>query len=319
LTASLDNQYYKQDDIAAIVDYARQRGIRVMPEFDMPGHAKGLQPLAGKYIDFCSDNNNEIYGDPQHKSLESLQNLMAEMAALFPEPLFDIGCDETKELGDCTIEDIKNLEEELFNFIENDIEKTPVAYEEALFESKSSGRSVVIQAWESYRASDVVKKGNKAIEGNKFHFYLSLHPLVSLSAVWTDIAVNMTDDERRLLLGGEISFWTNDYCPSFQCGKNTRSHPQPPAYWMSDPGHDNVFSQSVGGMIWPRGIAAAGSFWNFNESLVTNSEEFLIKYQTQNQRLIDRGVISCPVHCTCDTLTKCGQPYPRNLDDVELQ
>jgi hypothetical protein len=29
------------------------------------------------------------------------------------------------------------LEEELFNFIENDIEKTPVAYEEALFESKS--------------------------------------------------------------------------------------------------------------------------------------------------------------------------------------
>jgi hypothetical protein len=29
------------------------------------GHAKGLQPLAGKYIDFCSDNNNEIYGDPQ--------------------------------------------------------------------------------------------------------------------------------------------------------------------------------------------------------------------------------------------------------------
>jgi hypothetical protein len=59
----------------------------------------------------------------------------------------------------------------------------------------------------------------------------------------------MTDDERRLLLGGEISFWTNDYCPSFQCGKNTRSHPQPPAYWMSDPGHDNVFSQSVGGMV----------------------------------------------------------------------
>jgi hypothetical protein len=31
---------------------------------------------------------------------------MAEMAALFPEPLFDIGCDETKELGDCTIEGI---------------------------------------------------------------------------------------------------------------------------------------------------------------------------------------------------------------------
>ena len=59
----------------------------------------------------------------------------------------------------------------------------------------------------------------------------------------------MSAVEKKLLLGGEISFWTNDYCPSFQCGKNTRSHPQPPAYWMSDPEHDTVFSQSVGGMV----------------------------------------------------------------------
>ena len=39
--------YFSQEDIKALVAYAKDRGVRIVPEFDMPGHAAGLRPLVG--------------------------------------------------------------------------------------------------------------------------------------------------------------------------------------------------------------------------------------------------------------------------------
>ena len=46
LTASLGNQSYSQADVKALVEYARLRGVRVIPEVDVPGHAGGMRSLA---------------------------------------------------------------------------------------------------------------------------------------------------------------------------------------------------------------------------------------------------------------------------------
>lgn len=108
--------------------------------------------------------------------------------------------------------------------------------------------------------------------------------------------------------------WSDNYCYISQC---YRESSKPVASWMYNRTEDKAFSSSVTAMIWPRGIAAAGSFWNYQASLDASSAQFLSIYNTQTDRLISRGIASCPAGCKCDELTQCGKPYPHSGSRAE--
>ena len=40
-----DTRYWKQDEIRELIQYAKLRGVRVVPEIEMSTHAKALYPL----------------------------------------------------------------------------------------------------------------------------------------------------------------------------------------------------------------------------------------------------------------------------------
>ena len=97
-----DNLFYTQDEVRDLIAYARERGIRVVPEFDMPGHSTawfvGYPELAsgpGPYqierkwgvMDPAMDPTNE-------KTYKFLDDFIAEMAKVFPDHFFHIGGDE---------------------------------------------------------------------------------------------------------------------------------------------------------------------------------------------------------------------------------
>ncbi|UMM09901.1 beta-N-acetylhexosaminidase [Gluconobacter frateurii] len=95
-------QYYTQAQIRDVVAYAADRGIRIVPEFDVPGHALAVlqaypelaaQPLPD--VNAVGENLNNPAMDPTNpKTLKFIRALYAEMETLFPDHYFHSGGDE---------------------------------------------------------------------------------------------------------------------------------------------------------------------------------------------------------------------------------
>jgi hexosaminidase len=100
---SSHGQYYTRADIKRLVSYAQDRGVRIIPEFDVPGHSTAwlatfpelaVSPADGSepFVRFGGYKNTLDPSNP--KLLKALDKLFGEMAALFPDEYFHIGGDE---------------------------------------------------------------------------------------------------------------------------------------------------------------------------------------------------------------------------------
>ena len=97
-----DGRYYTQDDIRRVVAYARDRGVRVVPEFDMPGHSTswfvGYPQYAsapGPYTIGRRMSGYEGVFDPTRESVyRFIDSFIGEISRLFPDPYWHIGGDE---------------------------------------------------------------------------------------------------------------------------------------------------------------------------------------------------------------------------------
>ena len=97
-----DGLFYTQEQAREIVAYARDRGIRVVPEFDMPGHTSawfvGYPDLASAPGPFHIEREFGVFDpvmDPTRESTyKFLDTFIGEMAAIFPDHFMHIGGDE---------------------------------------------------------------------------------------------------------------------------------------------------------------------------------------------------------------------------------
>lgn len=95
---------YNAEMIRNFVDYARDRGVRVLPEFDTPGHTASIGQTYPGLIADCYDWMESYYGTSLRWSLFNnvaldvtkeetkvfVANVLAEMAALFPDKYFHV-------------------------------------------------------------------------------------------------------------------------------------------------------------------------------------------------------------------------------------
>lgn len=97
-------QFYTQDDIREIVEYAAARHIEVIPEIDMPGHARA----AVKSIPEI-DGKRGTFNPGSEKTYEVLGTVIKELAELFPGRYIHIGGDEVENKDWPALPEVKEL------------------------------------------------------------------------------------------------------------------------------------------------------------------------------------------------------------------
>jgi hexosaminidase len=251
-----DGLYYTQEQIKEVIAYARDRGIRVVPEFDMPGHTTALltayPEIASAPGPFQIERNWGVFNptiDPTREATyKFLDGFIGEMAALFPDHYFHIGGDEVngKEWNDnLSIREFKRAHhlatnDDLQAYFNKRVEqivtkngKTMIGWDEIL--RPNLPKSAVIQSWRGAQSlADAAKQGHRGILSNGYYLDLAW-PTSQHYAVdpMPPASAGLTPEEQARILGGEACMWA-----------------------------EYVSEENVDSRIWPRMAAIAERFWS---------------------------------------------------------
>ncbi len=254
-----DGLYYTQEQIRGVIAYAADRGIRVVPEFDMPGHTTawfvGHPELASAPGPYTIERKWGIFEpvmDPTREEVyRLLDGFLGEMAGLFPDPFLHIGGDEVegkpweasaqiqafkKEKGFKDNHDLQAYFNQRLSRILTRHGKQMMGWDEALHPDLP--RDTVVQSW---RGQDsLAKAARQGFRGIlSFGYYLDLmQPAASHYATepLDKDAANLDDAQRARILGGEACMWAEYVSP-----------------------------ETVDSRIWPRAGAVAERLWSPRE------------------------------------------------------
>lgn len=183
-------EIYTTEDIARIVEYASERGIRTMLELDMPSHCSSWSKGAPEIIIACeSYEEDDIYRaalmDPRPPTYDYLRPLFAEMKQLFPSLIMHIGVDEVvhrcwEESEELTqwrdANGFQNWDEVQAYFLENvlaiieeELGLTAMMWHEGIVGPFNVSNRTIAQIWnrcvscESNPLVDAVRRGHYAV------------------------------------------------------------------------------------------------------------------------------------------------------------
>ena len=97
-----DNGFYTQEELRELVRYAAQRNVMIVPEIDMPGHTVAMLTAFPELKCEVGDTARWTLGETTNKMLcaacertyEVCEDILAELAAIFPSPYIHLGGDE---------------------------------------------------------------------------------------------------------------------------------------------------------------------------------------------------------------------------------
>ena len=250
-----DGLYYSQAQIRDIIAYAADRGIRVMPEFDLPGHATSwfaafpeLASAPGPY------RVSRTYGvlrpafNPANPNVYAfLDAFLGEMAGLFTDPFIHIGGDENDGKDWDANPDIQEFKKEkglasnealqaYFNGRLLEIlrkhGRRMIGWDEIF--QPGLPRDIVIHSWRGTDALvQAAKKGYAGILSNGYYIDLFYPAADHYLNDPLPAGTGLSSAETALVLGGEATMWTELASP-----------------------------ETIDSRIWPRTAAIAERLWS---------------------------------------------------------
>jgi hexosaminidase len=254
-----DGHFYTQEQVREVLSFARDRGIRVVPEFDLPAHTTAL--LAA-YPDLGTEPGPYEIGrtwgifaptmDPTKDAVYTfLDGFIGEMADLFPDEYFHIGGDEVngqqwnasahvqafkKQHGLANNDALQAYFNQRLETIVTKHGKHMEGWDEIL--DPTLPKNIVIESWRGQKSlADAARQGYEGILSAGYYldamqpaeFHYQVDPLEKETA-------GLTSEQQARILGGEVCTWAEYLTP------------------------DNIDSR-----IWPRTAAIAERFWSPQE------------------------------------------------------
>ncbi|RZC35144.1 beta-hexosaminidase subunit alpha-like [Asbolus verrucosus] len=278
---------YDQVEVRRIIEYARLRGIRVIPEFDTPGHTQSWGVAYPELLTTCySDGQATGELGPMDPSKSStydfITKLFTEVVEVFPDSYFHIGGDEVdfgcwQSNADIaafmTLNNMTDYSQLESYFIQkvvdllNDLQAKYLVWEEVFVNGVDIPNSTVVHVWRGngFSTLDTVTKAGKfglfsscwyldqLANGGDWQKFYNCEPLFLIR----------DEEQRKLVLGGEACMWA-----------------------------EAVNEYNVVPRIWPRASATAEKLWSAED--VNDAEAAKARLEEHTCRMNTRGIRAQP-------------------------
>ena len=250
-----DGLFYTQEQAREIVAYARDRGIRVVPEFDMPGHTSawfvGYPDLASAPGPFHIERKFGVFDpvmDPTRESTyKFLDTFIGEMAAIFPDHFMHIGGDENNGvewkanpriqdfMREHRLKDTAALQnyfnQRLLKLLEKH-GKHMIGWDEIL--TPDLPKDIMVQSWRGFDSlATGARNGYRGILSAGYYLNLMSTAAEHYAVDPLPQESDLSPEQQARILGGEACMW-----------------------------EEQTSSQSIDSRIWPRTAAIAERLWS---------------------------------------------------------
>ncbi|HEY0458086.1 MAG TPA: family 20 glycosylhydrolase [Pyrinomonadaceae bacterium] len=276
-----DGLFYTQEQIREIINYAADRGIRVVPEFDMPGHATvwvvSHPEIASAPGPYKIEREPGIFDptlDPTNEATyKLLEVFFREMATLFPDRYMHIGGDENEGkqwnanpkiqafMKANNIKDNHGLQtyfnKRLLKFLQKN-GKIMMGWDEIF--QPDLPKDVVIHSWRGQKAlADAARQGYTGVLSNGFYIDLNFPASQHYAVDPIPADTTLSAEEQKRILGGEATMWSE---------------------WVSP--------ETIDSRIWTRTAAIAERLWSPRE--VRDVEDMYRRLDVASARLEELGL-----------------------------